>query len=306
MRSGDSIWEQPENGIIQCHDDDGNPYFLDAASGATAWSIDELAVDPPAAAVGGKIVAPEQCVVAALAPDGFAEAVDAGCSGFVLAFIHRDDSALWRLRRVLEPVVGSTFAESGGAIREALEALIPASATTAHTLRRDATFIMQKGDIAALPRSLFIHGSEAKLAVGSLLGSEGVTPPPRLGGADLFVGLGWKCPAKNIDLDASVIASDGNGKLACVASYTSLDAIPGVLHTGDNTTGEGSGDDERLFLDLDQIPFGIKEVLYTRVCLRLYSLWNDPCSAVFCSFLSRSISSPIIDSSTCATHLSVW
>jgi hypothetical protein len=109
----------------------------------------------------------------------------------------------------------------------------------------------------AIPRDLFIKG------FGSERRGTKYQPPSDLSGADLFVGLGWTC-AKGVDLDASVLASDGNGKLARIAHFKALRAIPGVVHQGDNTTGKGSGDDERIYLDLDAVPWGIKEMYVHR------------------------------------------
>jgi len=65
----------------------------------------------------------------------------------------------------------------------------------------------------------------------------------------LVIGLGWTCRG-NIDLDASVLSLDANKKQVSLCNFTDK-VEPGILHRGDNTTGEGSGDDERMRIDLD-------------------------------------------------------
>ncbi|MDJ0461780.1 TerD family protein [Streptomyces sp. H27-C3] len=71
------------------------------------------------------------------------------------------------------------------------------------------------------------------------------------------MGLGWE-PAfrgKDIDLDASVIAYDGNRKHLDSCYFGKLSILNGsVKHSGDNLTGEGAGDDEVITVDLGRIP----------------------------------------------------
>ncbi|WP_434588433.1 TerD family protein [Streptomyces sp. A5-4] len=71
------------------------------------------------------------------------------------------------------------------------------------------------------------------------------------------MGLGWE-PAfrgKDIDLDASVIAYDGNRKHLDSCYFGKLSILNGsVKHSGDNLTGEGAGDDEVIVVDLGRIP----------------------------------------------------
>ncbi|MFI5807415.1 TerD family protein [Streptomyces sp. NPDC051561] len=71
------------------------------------------------------------------------------------------------------------------------------------------------------------------------------------------MGLGWE-PAfrgKDIDLDASVIAYDGNRKMIDSCYFGKLSILKGAIkHSGDNLTGEGAGDDEVIVVDLGRIP----------------------------------------------------
>jgi tellurium resistance protein TerZ len=73
---------------------------------------------------------------------------------------------------------------------------------------------------------------------------------------NIIVGLGWD-PAfggREIDLDASVILFDAAGKNVDTVWYGSTKSKDrAVLHSGDNLTGAGDGDDEQIRVDLDGI-----------------------------------------------------
>ena len=72
------------------------------------------------------------------------------------------------------------------------------------------------------------------------------------------IGLGWDIKSydggSDFDLDASAFLLDANGKCTKETDfifYNNLQSPCGsVLHTGDNRTGEGEGDDEQLVVDL--------------------------------------------------------
>jgi stress response protein SCP2 len=78
----------------------------------------------------------------------------------------------------------------------------------------------------------------------------------------LQVGLGWDkertagfigTGAPDVDLDASAVQFAG-GQLFDIAFYNNLRTRDGsVVHQGDNLTGRGEGDDERLTLDLARV-----------------------------------------------------
>jgi stress response protein SCP2 len=89
----------------------------------------------------------------------------------------------------------------------------------------------------------------------------------------LVVGLGWNPVEKkgffsskkvDIDCDASALLLDENGKLqgknlVCFHNLKSPDGS--VVHSGDNRTGEGDGDDEQIHIDLGRLPANIHKVL---------------------------------------------
>ena len=71
------------------------------------------------------------------------------------------------------------------------------------------------------------------------------------------VGLGWdeaeSAKANSIDVDASVIVFDakqGVLKTTTIVNYKQLKFGDAVMHHGDNLTGAGQGDDEKIDMDL--------------------------------------------------------
>ncbi|MBH0779590.1 TerD family protein [Nocardia bovistercoris] len=80
------------------------------------------------------------------------------------------------------------------------------------------------------------------------------------------MGLGWD-PAthgRDIDLDASVIAYDGNGKKLVNVWFMKREAFNGVIrHSGDNLTGHGAGDDEVISVDLTALPPEVYALVFT-------------------------------------------
>ena len=83
---------------------------------------------------------------------------------------------------------------------------------------------------------------------------------------EVMMGLGWD-PAKrgaSIDLDASVIAFNAAGRdLATVWFMNQGEWNGAVRHGGDNVTGEGAGDDEQIYVDLDRLPGEVTSLVFT-------------------------------------------
>ena len=93
-----------------------------------------------------------------------------------------------------------------------------------------------------------------------------------------MVGLGWDAAEseggflkklfsgkKEIDCDASVFLCKG-GKLTDkddVVYFNNLKHKSGAIqHMGDNLTGEGEGDDEQIFVDLDRLPADYDKLVF--------------------------------------------
>ncbi|MEO6352099.1 MAG: TerD family protein [Oxalobacteraceae bacterium] len=77
-----------------------------------------------------------------------------------------------------------------------------------------------------------------------------------------FLGFGSK--TQEIDLDASCIMFDAQGNQTDAVWFRQLKSNDGsVVHTGDNRTGEGDGDDEQIVVDLTQVPANVKSLVFT-------------------------------------------
>ena len=84
----------------------------------------------------------------------------------------------------------------------------------------------------------------------------------------LKVGLGWDIRATDgaaFDLDGAVFLLNTSGKVRSDADfifYNNLKSADGsVVHSGDNTTGAGDGDDEFVTIDLSKVPADIDKVV---------------------------------------------
>ncbi len=85
----------------------------------------------------------------------------------------------------------------------------------------------------------------------------------------VIIGLGWDPRATDgaaFDLDASAFLQKSDGKVRGDADfifYNNLKSSDGsVLHMGDNTTGVGEGDDEKLTVDLSRVPAEIDKIAF--------------------------------------------
>ena len=87
----------------------------------------------------------------------------------------------------------------------------------------------------------------------------------------VVVGLGWDTnkfdTGGDFDLDASAFLVEENGKVSNQNDFIffgNLEHSSGaVKHIGDNRTGEGDGDDEQIFVELEKIPSNIKRIVFT-------------------------------------------
>jgi len=87
----------------------------------------------------------------------------------------------------------------------------------------------------------------------------------------VMVGLGWDAPEKTgndrVDLDASAFLLSHHGKARQDTDfifYNNLEAENGnIKHLGDNTTGEGDGDDEKIEINLGGLDFDIDKIVFS-------------------------------------------
>jgi tellurium resistance protein TerD len=85
------------------------------------------------------------------------------------------------------------------------------------------------------------------------------------------IGLGWDAPPEQegfpVDLDASAFLLNRDGRVRRDTDfifYNNLDGEDGkIRHLGDNTSGAGDGDDEKIEIDLEGIPFDVSSIAFT-------------------------------------------
>lgn len=88
---------------------------------------------------------------------------------------------------------------------------------------------------------------------------------------NIIVGLGWdtnKYDGRNdFDLDSSVFLLNSSGKCASEADFIFYNNTSGsngaVVHTGDNRTGEGDGDDEQVNINLSNVSSSIEKIAFS-------------------------------------------
>lgn len=73
--------------------------------------------------------------------------------------------------------------------------------------------------------------------------------------------LGWDVAGDGVDLDVSAVLLTNDGRPIDAVFFGNLSAH-GLEHSGDNLTGEGSGDDERIVCNLDQIPKQASQIFF--------------------------------------------
>ncbi|TFW28809.1 TerD family protein [Massilia horti] len=89
------------------------------------------------------------------------------------------------------------------------------------------------------------------------------------------MGLGWDAIKKggffgfgarteSVDLDASCVLFDESNRPVDVVWFRQLKSRDGsIVHTGDNRTGAGEGDDEQIIVDLARVPANVKSLVFT-------------------------------------------
>ncbi|MDI7742401.1 TerD family protein [Lysinibacillus fusiformis] len=87
----------------------------------------------------------------------------------------------------------------------------------------------------------------------------------------ITVGLGWDTNkydgGHDFDLDSSVFLLDATGKVSGPQDFIFYNQTTGgngsVVHSGDNLTGDGDGDDEQVNISLKDIPESVQKVTFT-------------------------------------------
>jgi tellurium resistance protein TerZ len=91
----------------------------------------------------------------------------------------------------------------------------------------------------------------------------------------VVMGLGWDAIKKkglfgfgarteSVDLDASCLLFDESGHAVDAVWFRQLKSKDGsIVHTGDNRTGAGEGDDEQIIVDLSHVPPQVRALVFT-------------------------------------------
>ncbi|CAH1224296.1 MULTISPECIES: TerD family protein [unclassified Paenibacillus] len=101
----------------------------------------------------------------------------------------------------------------------------------------------------------------------------------------IIAGLGWdpvvargffgRKKQADIDCDASAILLDDQGRLTkesnLVCFHNKQSACRSVVHSGDNLTGEGEGDDEQIKINLTAVPADVHKIL---IVVNIYDCIN--------------------------------
>ncbi|MCF7986484.1 MAG: TerD family protein [Methylovulum sp.] len=115
-------------------------------------------------------------------------------------------------------------------------------------LQKGQKISLSKEAGSSLNKVIMGLGWDAKKASGGMLG--GLFG--RGGGSD------------SIDLDASCVLFDADNKLIETVYFGHLKSRDGsIVHTGDNRTGAGDGDDEQIKVELNKIPANVKSLVFT-------------------------------------------
>lgn len=87
----------------------------------------------------------------------------------------------------------------------------------------------------------------------------------------VVVGLGWDTNkydgGNDFDLDSSVFLLGDNGRVGNESDFIFYNNPSGgngaVVHTGDNRTGDGDGDDEQVKINLSSVPANVQRIAFT-------------------------------------------
>jgi len=110
----------------------------------------------------------------------------------------------------------------------------------------------------------------------SLVKGQKISLEKEAGGAltKVIMGLGWDAKKtkgflgfgskeQSIDLDASCVLFDENKNKLDEVWFRQLKSKDGsIVHTGDNLTGDGEGDDEQIIVDLSRVPQNVKTLVF--------------------------------------------
>jgi len=158
-------------------------------------------------------------------------------TAFAVCVLYRASDGVWYFKNTTNfPEAfgpGRNFQEASKVLDWMLNLVLPPHVRSVRALSYSKSFDMRKGDKAGLPANALT----------------------------LKLGLGWEA-SRGCDLDASCISLDKDGNIIGCVYYQDL-RDPGITHSGDNLTGEGSrGDDEIITVQLTQLDNRICQLVF--------------------------------------------
>jgi len=155
----------------------------------------------------------------------------------VVAAMFRGSDGAWRLRIIDEPAQqGQHFMDILPLLAQTVRLFLPNAPK-----RQKVAFAMEKGAVLDLPKDL----------------------------SSMTVGLGWDTDEGEVDLDVSAILLDASGRDIEAVFFGRLESDEhGIVHTGDNLTGEGEGDDEQIIVGLDRVGPQVQQIFFV---INIYS-----------------------------------
>lgn len=165
--------------------------------------------------------------------------LQASSCGLLISNFVRSGHA-WQLEGVNKGMAGRHFMDC----LDDLNAQIVSKIPTANRKQKVA-FAMDKGDVLDFGESL----------------------------QSITLGLGWDVDMGEIDLDASAVLLSQSGEMVESVFFGNLASQKtarkgAVKHSGDNLTGAGDGDDERIHVQLDALGDAVHDVFF---CIHIYS-----------------------------------
>jgi len=138
----------------------------------------------------------------------------------------------------------------------------------------------------------FIPNAPQRQKVAFAMEKGGVLDLP-MGLGQITVGLGWDVDDGECDLDVSAVLMDAQGNDLEAVFFGRLESDEhGIRHSGDNLTGEGEGDDEQIFVELDRIGRRVQQVFFV---VNIYSAGRNfqQVANPFCRILDQSSASEL-------------
>ncbi|KAF4711341.1 hypothetical protein FOZ63_007426 [Perkinsus olseni] len=139
-----------------------------------------------------------------------------------------------------DPCDGQHFMDVLPSLTQVVRRYIPSAAASGQNAVCAVNFQMQKGNV-------FDFGRNTQ---------------------QIVCGLGWDTTFGQVDLDVSCVLMDKSGEVLETVFFGNLrserrhSAVGAVVHTGDNLTGEGSGDDEQVILHMDQFGPSVYNIFF--------------------------------------------